>query len=92
MVDKMYKTENEEDLANVAGGGDGWFGRDGASDKNDIGGWSEMSWHSMDDDYCLTLKGYHDYDTGRVEVFKDENNRYYIKRYCKCGRYIIDKR
>ncbi len=92
MADGMKKIENEEALADVAGGGDGWFGRDEAPDGHDIGCWSKMSWYPEADDYCPVLNGFHDYNTGRIEFAKDEMKRNCIRRYCKCGRYAIDER
>ena len=86
---KHTKMVDDEQLSDVSGGGDGWFGRDEAPDGHDIGCWSHMSWYPNADDYCPSLNGFHDYNSGRIEFAYDELHGKIIKRHCKCGKYEI---
>ncbi len=57
--EEFVKKVDDQQLSDVTGGGDGWWGRDEAPDGHDIGCWSDFSYYQTADDYCAAGNGRH---------------------------------
>lgn len=55
------KKVDDQQLSDVTGGGDGWFGREEAPDGHDIGCWTDLTYYMTADDYCPNANGRHEY-------------------------------
>jgi len=59
--EEFAKKVDDQQLSDVTGGGDGWWGRDEAPDGHDIGCWTDFSYYQTADDYCANANGRHEY-------------------------------
>ena len=69
--EEFAKKIDDQQLSDVTGGGDGWWGRDEAPDGHDIGCWSDFSYYQTADDYCAAGNGRHEFS---VKVGGREND------------------
>ena len=88
--EKSVKKVDDQQLSDVTGGGDGWWGRDEAPDGHDIGCWTDFSYYQTADDYCAKANGRHEYSekVGGIQNDYQKSLIYQVYRCKYCSKEI----